>query len=281
MAYSDTRQRSWTFWFFLAFFVLFVVFLYGPMLVVYVLSFQGVHGGLTFPLEGMSTHWFYELVDVNARSGDIVGSFQRSILLAIVVALITVVLSVAAGLGFRRRFAGSAILFYGAIASLIMPGLFVGLGINVLFNELGFVTDWTTSGLGAQLTWTLPFGILIMFAVLGRFNRAYEEAATDLGATPWQRMKEVTLPILLPGIIGVALFGFTLSYDEFPRTVLTSGTENTLPIEIWTMTTNVTSPALYAVGTVTTVVSFLVIGTALGSIALIQRRRRVSHSDLT
>ena len=110
-----------------------------------------------------------------------------------------------------------------------------------------------------------------MFAVIGRFNRAYEEAAKDLGATAWQRMREVTLPILLPGIIGVALFGFTLSYDEFARTVLTAGSENTLPIEIWTMTTNVTSPALYAVGTVTTLVSFVVIGTALGSIALIQR----------
>ena len=55
-----------------------------------------------------------------------------------------------------------------------------------------------------------------MFAVLGRFNRSYEEAATDLGATNWQRLREVTLPILLPGIIGVALFGFTLSYDELP-----------------------------------------------------------------
>ena len=281
MTHAGTGRRPWTFWFFLAFFVLFVIFLYGPMLVVYVLSFQGVNGGLTFPLEGVSMHWFHELVDVNARSGDIAGSFQRSIMLAIVVAVITVVLSVAAALGFRRRFAGSAVLFYTAIASLIMPGLFVGLGINVLFNELGFVTDWTTSGLGAQLTWTLPFGLLIMFAVLGRFNRAYEEAATDLGASPWQRMREVTLPILLPGIIGVALFGFTLSYDEFPRTVLTSGTENTLPIAIWTMTTNVTSPALYAVGTVTTIVSFLVIGAALGSIAVIQRRGRVSRRDST
>ena len=92
-----------------------------------------------------------------------------------------------------------------------------------------------------------------MFAVLGRFNRAYEEAATDLGATSWQRVREVTLPILLPGIIGVALFGFTLSYDEIARTALTAGSENTLPLEIWAMTTNVTSPALYAVGAVTTV----------------------------
>jgi putative spermidine/putrescine transport system permease protein len=81
------------------------------------------------------------------------------------------------------------------------------------------------------------------------------------------------LPILLPGLIGVALFGFTLSYDEFPRTVLTVGPRNTQPLEIWVMTTNVTSPALYALGTVTTGVSFIAIALALGSIALIQRRR--------
>ncbi len=155
MAQHDAGSRPWTFWFFAAFFVLFVIFLYGPMFVVYILSFQGEDGGLTFPLAGVSTHWFHELVDPNARSGDIAGAFQRSIGLGAVVSLLTVVLSVAAGLGFRRSFAGSAIMFYIAIASLIMPGLFVGLGINVLFNELGWVTDWTTSGLGAQLTWTL------------------------------------------------------------------------------------------------------------------------------
>jgi putative spermidine/putrescine transport system permease protein len=117
---------------------------------------------------------------------------------------------------------------------------------------------------------------LITFAVLGRFNRSYEEAATDLGATSWQRISEVTLPMLLPGIIGVALFGFTLSYDEIARTALTAGSANTLPLEIWAMTTNVTSPALYAVGAVTTVVSFVVIIVALTSIAVLQRRRAAS-----
>ena len=188
-------------------------------------------------------------------------------------AVVTVVLSVVAGLGFRRRFRGSVVAFYLVIASLIMPGLFVGLGIALTFRLLGLQTGWLTSGLGAQLTWTLPFGLLIMFAVLGRFNRSYEEAATDLGATSWQRLREVTLPMLLPGIIGVALFGFTLSYDELARTSLTAGSKNTLPLEIWAMTTNVTSPALYAVGAVTTVVSFVVIIIALTSIAAIQRRR--------
>ena len=168
-----------------------------------------------------------------------------------------------------------------AIASLIMPGLFVSLGIGLIFQMLGVTPTWYGSALGAQLTWTLPYGLLIMFAVLGRFNRAYEEAASDLGASNWQRLRHVTLPIVLPGIIGVALFGFTLSYDEFPRTVLTSGSSNTLPLEIWAMTTDVTSPALFAVGTVTTVISFIVIGLALTSIALIERRRlrRVSLDE--
>jgi putative spermidine/putrescine transport system permease protein len=272
--------RPWTFYALAAFFTLFVLFLYGPMFVIYVLSFQGPEGGMTFPMNGASLHWFIALIE-QQRTGDIAGAFQRSIVLAGTVALLTVVFSVMAGLAFRRRFRGSSLVFYMAVASLIMPGIFVGLGIGVGFQLLGLDPNWFTSALGAQLTWTLPYGMLIMFAVLGRFNRAYEEAATDLGASNWQRLRHVTLPIVVPGIIGVALFGFTLSYDEFPRTVLTAGSSNTLPLEIWAMTTDVTSPALFAVGTVTTVVSFVVIAAALGSIALIERRRlrRVGASE--
>jgi putative spermidine/putrescine transport system permease protein len=154
-----------------------------------------------------------------------------------------------------------------------MPGILVGLGVGLTFQLFEVQTRWYLSALGAQLTWTLPFGLLIMFAVLSRFNRAYEEAGRDLGANNWQIFWMVVVPIVIPGIIGVALFGFTLSYDEFPRSLLTAGAQNTLPMEIWGMTTNVTSPALYALGTVTTLVSFAVIALALGSIALIQRRR--------
>ncbi|HSI01409.1 MAG TPA: ABC transporter permease [Reyranella sp.] len=269
---ASGEARPWTFYAFAAFFGLFVAFLYGPMFVIYILSFQGPNGGMTFPLNGVSLHWFNALVS-QTRVGDIAGSFVRSLELAAAVAVITVLLSVLAGLAFRRRFRGSAFAFYLAIASLIMPGLFVGLGIALTFRLLGLPTSWFTSGLGAQLTWTLPFGLLIMFAVLGRFDRSYEEAAIDLGATNWQKLKEVTIPMLLPGIIGVALFGFTLSYDEIARTALAAGAKNTLPLEIWAMTTNVTSPTLYAVGAVTTIVSFFVIIVALTSIGAIQRRR--------
>ena len=268
----QTGKRPLSFYALGAFFGLFVLFLYGPMSAIYILSFQGPSGGLTFPMRGWSLHWFDALFS-QQRTGDFAGAFTRSMILAAMVLVLTVAISVVAGLAFRRRFVGAAFVFYLAVASLIMPGLLVGLGVGLTFQTLGIQTKWFASALGAQLTWTLPFGMLIMFAVFSRFNRAYEEAARDLGATNWQIFLWVVLPILFPGMIAVALFGFTLSYDEFPRTLLTSGATNTLPMEIWGMTTNVTSPALYALGTVTTLVSFIAITLALGSIAIIQWRR--------
>ena len=83
----------------------------------------------------------------------------------------------------------------------------------------------------------------------------------------------MVLPIILPGVIGIALFGFTLSYDEFPRTMMTAGEYNTLPLEIFAMTANVTTPVIYALGTLTTMVSALVIVVAVTATTIIQRRR--------
>lgn len=272
MARKSYGKRPWTFYALAAFFTLFVMFLYGPMSAIYILSFQGPTGGLTFPMKGVSLKWFFALFE-QQRTGDFAGSFLRSMSLALIVLALTVTFSVMAGLAFRRRFFGSTFIFYMAIASLIMPGLLIGLGIGLMFQFFDIPTGWFSSALGAHLTWTLPFGLLIMFAVLSRFNKEYEEAGRDLGGTNQQVLRYILLPILLPGLIAVALFGFTLSYDEFPRTMITVGPANTLPLEIWAMTTNVTSPALYALGTVTTVISFAAIIVSLGSIALIQRRR--------
>jgi putative spermidine/putrescine transport system permease protein len=269
---SSSGRRPWTFYVLAAFFALFVVFLYGPMISVLVLAFQGPSGALDFPLRNPSLIWFAELAHPKG-TGDVVGAFGRSLPLALMVMVLTVLMSVTAGFAFRRRFVGATLLFYTAVASLIAPGLVLSIGILVMFRFLDLPATWYGSALGAHLSWALPFGLLIMFAVLGRFDPAYEEAAYDLGASRWRTVRDVVLPIVFPGIIAVALFGFTLSYDEFPRTWLTGGTQNTLPLEIWTMTTNVTSPALYALGTVTTVFSFLLIGLALSSIILIQRRR--------
>jgi len=272
MTQMSSGKRPWTFYALGAFFALFVLFLYGPLIAVYVLSFQGPDGGLTFPMKGVSLQWFFALFE-QQRTGDFAGSFIRSMGLAVIALVLTVAFSVMAGLAFRRRFFGSSFVFYMTIAGLVMPGLLIGLGIGLMFQFFDIPTGWYSSALGAHLTWTLPFGLLIMFAVFSRLNKEYEEVGRDLGGSNQQILWNILLPILLPGLIAVALFGFTLSYDEFPRTMITVGPANTLPLEIWAMTTNVTSPALYALGTLTTAISFVAIALSMGWIALIKRRR--------
>ncbi|PRY74979.1 putative spermidine/putrescine transport system permease protein [Yoonia maritima] len=272
----EKRPRS--FYVLASFFGLFILFLYGPTLTIAILSFQGPKGGLTFPMNGVSLHWFRDLFEQQAV-GDIWGAFRRSLLLGFMVMITTVVGSVMAGLAFRKRFAGSSVLFYLAITSLVIPSILISLGVGLIFNQLGFRVHWATSGFGSQLTWTLPFGLLIMFAVFNRFDKSYEEAARDQGASSWQTIRFVVVPIIAPSLIGVALFGFTLSYDEFARTLLTAGSYNTLPLEIFGMTTNVTTPVIYALGTLTTLFSLGVIGFFLLTFWLIGKRRARFGSD--
>ena len=286
------EQRSPGYWPLAIVFALFVLFMYGPMITIFVLSFQGPEGGLTFPLRGVSLHWFYKLAE-GLGTVDIGAAFRRSLMLGAVVMAFTVVLSVLAGLAFRKRLRGGDTLFFVTVASLIMPSIIVSLGIGLQFRLVDTGLKWLlgavglqgalegygtalglfTSALGAHLTWTLPFGLLIMFAVFNRFNPAYEEAARDLGATPWQAFRHVVLPLIGPSVVGIGMFGFTLSWDEIARTSQAIGDVNTLPLELQGLTSTVTTPSIYALGTVTTVVSFLVIGVAVGIAMLLGRRQ--------
>jgi putative spermidine/putrescine transport system permease protein len=268
------EKRGLSHWLLTAFFVGFVIFLYGPTITITILSFQGPTGGLTFPMRGVSLHWFGSLF-AKQMVGDFAGSLQRSLALAFMVMVISVVVALLAGLAFRRRFIGATALFYTVVASLIVPSVLISLGIGLMFEIAGLQPSWYGSTLGAHLTWTLPFGVLIMLAVFNRFDRRFEEAARDLGASPWQTFRHVVLPLIMPSLIGVALFGFTLSYDEFARTIMANGSLNTLPLEVFGMTTNVTTPVLYALGTVTTFFSFAVILSCL-AVVLVMRRRRTA-----
>jgi putative spermidine/putrescine transport system permease protein len=292
------ESRGAAFYWLALLFGLFVLFLYGPIITILILSFQGPEGGLTFPMNGVSLHWFAKLWD-GVGVVDIWAAFRRSLRLGLVVMALTVVFSLMAGLAFRKRFRGSSVLFYVVVASLIVPSIVVSLGIALEFRLIddavkaaAEVNGWTwvsegydtamglyTSGLGAQLTWTLPFGLLIMFAIFNRFDRRYEEAARDLGATPWQSFAHVILPIIGPSVIGIGLFGFTLSWDEVARSSQAIGDVNTLPLELRGLTTTVTNPQIYALGTVTTGVSFAVIFAALALIQALRRRQARHGSD--
>jgi putative spermidine/putrescine transport system permease protein len=276
--FAVLATRPPIFWVLSVLFGAFVLFLYGPIAIIAVLSFQGPDGGLVFPMNGVSLHWFGSLFRPQSI-GDIWGSFDRSIALGGIVMVATVVFSLLAGLSFRHRFRGSTALFYMAIASLVMPSVVVSLGIGAMFEMLGLERAWYSSALGAHLTWTLPFGLLIMLAVFNRFNPSYEEAARDLGATGWQTARHVVIPIIAPSLVGVALFGFTLSYDEIARTSQSVGALNTLPLELEAMQTNATTPVIYALGTMTTGLSLAVIGAAFAAVAIVRRRRARRGSD--
>jgi putative spermidine/putrescine transport system permease protein len=286
--------RSPAFYALAVFFGLFVLFMYGPTIVIFVLSFQGPDGGLTFPMNGVSLHWFHKLWE-GGGIVDISGAFKRSLELGLVVMVLTVALSLSAGLAFRKRFFGADVLFFVTVASLIVPSIVTSLGIALEFRVLddmlkAYAPAWIagnlkttmgmfTSGLGAHLTWTLPFGLLVMFAIFNRFDSRYEEAARDLGARPWQTLRYVVIPIILPSVIGVGLFGFTLSWDEIARSSQTMGDLNTLPMELEGLTTTVTTPDIYALGTSTTGVSFGVIAVALVAIAIVRARQSRYGTD--
>ena len=286
------NRKGKSFYFCWFFFITFVIFLYGPTFTIVLLSFQGPEGGLTFPMNGFSFHWFEKLWEGGGYV-DIGSAFRRSILLGIILMILTVILSVSAGMSFRKKFFGSNFLFFLTISSLIVPSIILSLGVALEFRLIDetikfignkYNIDWIindfqttlnmfSSGLGAQLTWTLPFGLLIMFAIFNRFDKSFEEASRDLGATPWQTFKFIVLPIIAPSVIGIALFGFTLSYDELARSSQVMGATNTLPLELKGLTTTVTTPVIYALGTLTTAVSFLVIFIAIGSFFIIKRKK--------
>lgn len=255
-----------------AWFGIFLLFLYGPILVMLVLSLQGQAGGSTFPARGLiSGYWYSYLGGSNASA--IRSAALVSLVLALVVGLIASSLSMSLIMAYRRmsRRMGRALL-YLVLLSLMTPGVLLSLGMSLWWKLLGINIALYPSGLGVQVVWALPFGFLVMLAIFNRYDVAVEEAARDLGASALQTFTRVTLPIIWGGVFGAALFGFTLSWNEFERTLLVSPT-NTLPLEIYGDLISATlQPNLYALGIITTFGTILLVFLMLVIVAVLVRR---------
>ena len=250
---------------------LFLIFIYGPMIAMFILSFQGRRGGTSFPMRGSSFYWWQKLIEPSVV-GDMQGALLRSLILALIVMVITALFSTMLAMAFRKRFFGSNVLFYTVMSGLMVPGILLSLGLATLMREVGISAAWWSSGLGVHVVWTLPFGFLVMMAVFNRFDVSLEEAARDMGADEWTVFKEITFPLILPGIVAAGLFGFTLSYDEFARTTLLAGEFNTLPLDINASMTQRIRPTLFALGTASTIFSLLMIGLFLVVYSILYRR---------
>jgi putative spermidine/putrescine transport system permease protein len=245
----------------MAFTGLFIVFLYSPLAVLAVLSFQsGPEGGPQFPIIEWSTYWYRHLFGLVPPSRvaplPIADALIRSLVLAGATTVTSTVLGVLSAQAFRRRFRGSGVVFYLIVLGMIVPGVLIGLGIALVANAIGIPRAWWSTSFVAHVLYTFPFAFLVMLAVFNRFDRSVEEAAWSLGVSPARTFRKVTFPLIFPGVLSAMLFSFTLSYDEFSRTLFTAGGQLTLPLAIYGTFSVEIHPNIFAFGVLTTLFSF-------------------------
>lgn len=238
--------------------LLFLAYQWLPIFTLALLSFSGPTGGTTFPMNGASFHWYEELWRASVMN-DFKPPLVRSTLLALACSVTTIVLSVMAAQAMRGRFRGSGGFFYLMLLGLMAPGILVGFGFAIMMRLLDVELSWDTTTFMVQVSWTLPFGFLTMLAVFNRFDSRIEEAALTLGASRITAFRRITLPLILPGVIGAGLFGFSLSYDEYARSMFTTGPDLTLPLAVMAQLDRQLTPEIYAVGTATTFFSLIAI----------------------
>jgi putative spermidine/putrescine transport system permease protein len=239
------------------YFFLILLFLYGPIIVMALLSLQGPQVGMTFPMKGGSLYWWQQLFNESAAGlGD---AIVRTLVVAVETGLIAAAFSLVIAFAYRRRLPAARILFPAVLLALMTPGILLGLGVSLWWRILN-QQPGHLSLLGVHVVWALPFAFLVMLAVLNRFDPRIEESARDLGASEMRTFFEVVLPAIWPGVLSAALFGFTLSLNEFERSLLATS-QNTLPLQLWAMlTVSIIEPDLYALGTLTTLVTFVIVG---------------------
>ncbi|MDE2913855.1 MAG: ABC transporter permease [Paracoccaceae bacterium] len=265
-----------------------LMMLYFPFIIMAILSFQGPRGGHTFPMRGTSTIWYWKLFnpgelteysDVGEFLGNYLGALQRSLVLAVITLILSTVFALMAAQAFRRGFRGSNIVFYVWLLGIIVPGITVSLGSALIVQSLEIAPHWLTTGLAVHVIWTLPFSLVVFLMFFNRFDTTLEDAALTLGATRWQTFRHVTLPIMQPAVLTSMLFAFSLSLDEFQRSLLITGNEQTLPIMVMASVTTRVTPTLYALGTLTTLLSFAVVAGYLALMtASLRRSRRMNLS---
>jgi putative spermidine/putrescine transport system permease protein len=268
------QRRDWTKIGLGTYFAVFLFFLYIPTILMAILSFQGSNGNLTFPFEGPAgfgwwrSLWDSSLIGYGQNADAIRAATFQSLRLSLAAGGIVAVLGFMLSMAFRRRwrFRTDSVAFYAIMLALMTPAFLVGLGNQLLWKAMSVTPSFWHTALGANVVWGIPFAFLVMLAVWNRYDKRIEEAARDLGADQKRTFWEVTLPLVWTGIFGSFLFGFTLMWNDYDRTVLLNNGYDTLtlPLQIGGMTfSQAIRPDLYALGTATTAISLLAIGLLL------------------
>jgi spermidine/putrescine transport system permease protein len=244
-------------------------------LFIYLPSICGLLASLTqsryfnFPITKWGVVWWGKTFD----SLEVRALLQTSILIALVVTAIAVIIAFFGAIAFARfDWKGRSTFQKLVLLPIFFPQSVLGLALLLWFNALGIDTSWQTA-IFAHLVWVVPVVALVISIQVYSFDPALEEAAFDLGATRWQVLKEVTLPVLWPGLFSGALFAFLLSWGNFPLSLFTTGADTTVPEYMYAKMVAGYTPGVPVLGTVSTVGAAVLLLGGYGLILLVRRTR--------
>jgi len=230
------------------------VFLYAPIAVLVAFSFQQ-SSILSWPIETWSLRWYAALLE----NRQIQESILNSLTVASACVVVTTLTGVPLALALRRIKGNFARLLERTILMpLIVPQLITGLALLLILNRAGVQLSLLTIILGQSIVW-MPLVVTQVYARLQSLEVELEQASMDLGANRLQTFWRVTLPSIRTSVIGSALLVFTLSFDELPVTFFLTGSENTLPMHIWSMLRIGITPEINAIASLTVLVSVILI----------------------
>lgn len=243
------------------------LFLYLPIIILVIFSFNDSRS--TAQWSGFSTRWYAEMI----ADDQIILALWNSLFVAIVSTIISTILGTLAALGMERySFRGKLMMDALLYLPIIIPDIAMAIMLLIFFNVSGIgFTPWQLNLFGLNLA--VPYSVIIGHAAfnvafvavvvrarLANMDPVLEEAAQDLYANPWRTFWKVTLPMMMPGVLGGALLAFTLSLDEFVITFFTAGAGfNTLPVRVFSMIKKGVTPKINAVSTLMLAFSLMLV----------------------
>jgi spermidine/putrescine transport system permease protein len=234
-------MRKTSHWLWLAALLVYL-FLYLPLTVVVIYSFNDSR--LNAEWVGFTWRWY----EVLFQDEEMIQAAVNSILIAVCASLFATVLGTMAGIAMHRY--RLRVLPFLVITPVAMPEILLGVSLLLFFIQVMHLTLGLLSVLIAHITFCVGFVAIVVRARLAGMDESIFEAARDLGATPWQTFRLVTLPLIMPAVIAGALMSFTLSIDDFVITFFTAGVGvSTLPLQIYSMIKIAVTPEVNAVST--------------------------------
>jgi spermidine/putrescine transport system permease protein len=251
-----------------AFFVLVVAFLYAPIAILVIFSFNDAEVP-SFPLSGFTLHWYHEfLVNTDLRAA--LGTSARIAALSSVGAVVLGILSSIALA--RRRFRAKSLTSALLLSPLVIPYVVFGISLLLLFHTIGLGRGTATVVIG-HIVITLPYTILVLVPRLEQIDASLEEAAFDLGAGRLRTFRSITLPLILPAVLSAFLIAFTTSFDEYAVASFVVGSSPTFPIYLYSALRFPTQlPQVIAVAVVVLLVSLTVVVGAEAGRRIAERR---------